>query len=844
MRQASLAGTDPRFSARRHPLPSPIPFVLLAFAAGVVLLQTRPDLPAHPILLGVAGALALVCAWRMGRPRGSQQSEGLTPKPTVQTIRFLVAIFASATLGCGYAAWRAATRLADALPETWEGEDLQVVGVVDELPRAVLHGVRFAFAVEQVGTPGAVVPGRLSLAWYARPPPASESDAAPAALGLLPVVHAGERWQFTVRIARPHGSVNPAGFDLEGWLLAHNLRATGSVRPEGDNVRLAVFAGRPGDYVERARERIRDRIAATLPDARYAGVLAVLTVGDQRAIPEAQWAVFNRTGVSHLVSISGLHVTAFAMLAAGLAGALLRRVPAITSRCPARKLAVLAGFFAAAGYVALAGAEVPAMRTLAMLAVSAAGLWLGRPGTGRLVWLWSLVAVLLVDPWAPLAPGFWLSFGAVAMLIYALGSRLSSRPAGLAARGLHALRQASRTQWAVTVGLVPLTLALFGQVSLVSPIANALAIPLITFVVVPAALLAVAIPVAALWDLAHRALDLLMHVLEPLAALPAAAWQQHAPLPWTTLAGLAGVALLLAPRGVPGRALGVAWLLPLILIRPPSPATGSAEVTVLDVGQGLALTVRTAHHALVYDTGPRYSGIADAGGRIVAPFLRATGISSLSGLIVSHSDTDHSGGALSLLATVPAAWMRSSLAEDSAIVKRQRERGSAMRCEAGQHWEWDGVRFAMLHPDAAAYGDEWRKSNDLSCVLRVDAANGSLLVAGDIEAKSEYELLARDREALAADVLIVPHHGSRTSSTPAFIAAVAPRIAIVAAGHRNRFGHPRPDVAARYLVREIVLPRTDQDGAVIVTLGEDGVAIERARETARRYWHAARAGTE
>jgi competence protein ComEC len=211
---------------------------------------------------------------------------------------------------------------------------------------------------------------------------------------------------------------------------------------------------------------------------------------------------------------------------------------------------------------------------------------------------------------------------------------------------------------------------------------------------------------------------------------------------------------------------------------------------------------------------------------------------------VSHSDTDHSGGALSLLATVPAAWMSSSLADDNAIVRRQREHGSATRCEAGQRWEWDGVRFAMLHPDASAYGDALRKANDLSCVLRIDTAHGSLLVTGDIEARSEYELLARDRQSLAADVLIVPHHGSRTSSTPAFIAAVAPRIAIVTAGHRNRFGHPRPDIVARYLVREVALPRTDQDGAVIVTLRDGGVAIERVRETARRYWHAARAGPE
>jgi competence protein ComEC len=815
-------------------LPSPIVFVLAAFAAGVVALKDCAELPPRPLALALAfGGVLILAVHARSMRRGPRPSA----EKRMRVAAMLLAIGGALATGFGYAAWRSQMRLADALPATWEGEDVDVCGVIDELPRAAIGGVRFAFAVERVETAGARIPSRVSVAWYAASRPGGREDVEAESLP-APVVHAGERWCLTVRLIRPHGSVNPAGFDLEGWLFANDLRATGYVRSDGRNNRVDAFAGRLRDRVERARERIRDRIVAALPDARYAGVLAALTVGDQRAIPETQWTVFNRTGVSHLVSISGLHVTAFALLAGSLAFALLRRVTRLTTLCPARKIAVLAGLAASAGYVALAGAEVPALRTLAMLAIGAAGLWLGRPGTGRIVWLWALAAVLLLDPWAPLAPGFWLSFGAVAVLIYALGSRLADAPRSRAAKLAHSLRTAARTQWAVTIGLVPFTLALFGQVSLVSPLANAVAIPLVTFVVVPLALVAAALPVDALWLAAHAAVEALMALLEPLASLPAAAWVQHAPLPWTVVAGTFGVVLLLAPRATPGRALGLVWLLPLVVVAPPPPPPGAAVVTVLDVGQGLAVAVRTATHALVYDTGPRYSPGADAGGRIVAPFLRAAGMPRLSALVVSHADTDHSGGAASLLATVPVGWMSSSLADGHPLVQRMSARGRAWRCEAGQQWEWDEVRFTVLHPAAEAYADDTRKTNDLSCVLRVDTRHGSVLLTGDVEARSEHEMLARDASLLAADVLLMPHHGSRTSSTPPFIEAVSPRRAVITAGYRNRFGHPRADVVARYVARDVATDRTDQDGAVVVTLDRNGIDVARARESMRRYWHA------
>jgi competence protein ComEC len=796
--------------------------VLAAFACGVAWLQTRAVLPAHPAWLTVAAACALVVA-AAARAR------------SWPACAMALAVAAALLAGFGYAASRAQFRLAEELPRAWEGEEIEIVGVVDDLPANSALGTRFAFTVEHVRTPRAVVPSQLSLAWYAPIRPVFPDEDVPA-------VHAGERWYLTVRLKRPHGTVNPGGFDLEAWLLQQGLRATGYVHPEGLNARRDFFAGRAGDHVQRARERIRERIAATLAQAPYAGVIAALAIGDQRAIPEAQWAVFQRTGVAHLVSISGLHVTVFAAFAGGFAYALARRSTRLTAHIPARKLAAAVGVVAAGGYVLLAGAQVPAVRTFAMLAIAACGLWWGRPGTAGVVWLWALVAVLLWDPWATLTPGFWLSFGAVGLLLYASVGRLRVAPtAGWRGRLRDAFREGAHAQWVVTLGLAPLTLALFQQASLIAPVANAVAIPMVTLGVVPLALLGIALPVDPLFQAAHATLALLMRLLEVLAALPEATWQQHAPLPWTVAAGILGTLWMMAPRGLPGRSWGLLWLLPLFVVRPESPPYGAFRLTVLDVGQGLSTVIETHRYALVYDAGPRFSETTDAGGRIVAPFLRAAGLRRADGLIISHQDLDHSGGTLSLMQATPVGWFASSLPAGHEIVVRAQAQAKVqdevMACMAGQRWTWDGVRFTVLHPTREEYEDARAKTNDRSCVVRVDSAYGSALLTGDLEAKSEARLLRSDPSSLRADVLVVPHHGSRTSSTPAFIHAVAPTIAVFACGYHNRFGHPRPDIVARYEAASVRMLRTDLEGAVTLSFAPGTPLLPiSARDQRRRYW--------
>jgi len=777
---------------------------ILAFAAGIAWLQWQPSLPPLPTLGGLAtvGVLLLSALrfprWRVAAPVGA----------------FL--------LGIAWAGWLADQRLADALPAAVEGRDIEVVGVVAGLPQRFDNGLRFDFDVEK--SPVAL-PQRISLAWY-RGFRREEDDDTHA----VPELRAGERWQLKLRLKRPHGNLNPHGFDYEAWLFERRLRATGYVRPATDNEsnsRLDDFVARPGYVVERLRERIRSRFERVLGDpqqdgAAYGGVLTALAIGDQRAIDSELWRTFARTGVTHLMSISGLHVTMVAGLAWWLVSWLWRRSARLPLHLPAQKAAAAAGFLAAFLYCLLAGFAVPAQRTLYMLGVVAVALWSGRTINGSRVLALALLLVLLLDPWAVLAAGFWLSFGAVGLLFYIGGGRLAPS---------HWLATWLRAQWAITLGMIPALLALFQQFSLASPVANAVAIPVVSLVVTPLALLG-ALPLTdpLLW-LAHEILVPLMALLHWLAASGWAVWQQHAPPAWAVIVGAGGTAWLLLPRGFPARWLGLVALLPLFFIPPERPASGEARVVTLDVGQGLAVHVQTAGHDLLFDAGPAFSADANSGNRIIAPYLRAAGVRRLDGMIVSHADRDHSGGALSVIGELPVGWLLTSLAEDHEI--------SALPlphrlCRDGEAWEWDGVRFELLHPGESDYG-RIRKTNDLSCVLKVTAAGRSLLLTSDIEARAESALTARHRERLQADVLLVPHHGSRTSSTPEFVAAVGAKEAIFPVGYRNRFGHPKAEVVARYDgARQW---RSDRDGALSVRLGAAGVTIAAERAERRRYWH-------
>ena len=723
--------------------------------------------------------------------------------------------------GLSWATFLAHIRLADVLPSDWERKDITLIGVVASLPQAHERGQRFEFDVERILTAGAVVPTHLSLSDYALGDAKADQ---PGAHAVLPEgrFRPGERWQLTVRLKRPHGTANPHGFDFEAWAFERDIRATGYLRPGAERRKLDALVYRPAYLVDRVREHIRRHLDTVLGGQPYAGVLRALAIGDDDAIDPAQWQVFLNTGTNHLVSISGLHITMLSGLVFALFALLWRRSERLVLWLPVRKAATIAAVCAALAYALVAGFSVPTQRTLYMLAIFAWALWSDREiAIGRVLVL-ALLAVAICDPWAVTAPGFWLSFGAVAVMAYVFAGRVGR---------VHWLREAVLSQWAVTLGLLPVLLFMFQQVSVVSPIANAFAIPVISLLVVPLTLLGSLLSFAWPLDMAHAVMRACMAVLEWLAAWPASTWQQQSPSAWAMLLGVLGVLWLLLPKGFPMRWLGWIAMLPVFLPSPAVIRSGEMQVTVIDVGQGLSVLVRTASHQLLYDAGPRFSARSDSGLRIIFPYLRGEGLQKLDGMVISHDDADHSGGAASLLSLMPVKWVSSSLPAGSPLLAGVRH----IPCRVGQSWHWDGVGFTMLGPDAIALAG--KKDNNRSCVLKVDSAYGSLLLPGDIEREAEAGLVAAGSGKLAADVLVVPHHGSKTSSTPAFIEAVHPQAAIFTAGYLNRFGHPKPAVLQRYLASDAKPYRSDRDGALLLGFAADGIRIQRWRTMHKRYWH-------
>ena len=783
----------------------------LCWLAGVALqLQERSLLPIAEYAAALAaGALLLVFA-------------GYRPKV------WFAALLGLALVAFGATGWRATARLSEVLPAALEGRDLQLEGVVASLPQAGASGLRFRFQVERAESNGerVEVPPLLALGWYR----GFHEDA--AVVQPRNELRAGQRWRFTARLRRPHGNINPHGFDYELYLFELGVGASGYVR-DAPSQRLDPAAG---FFVERLRQTVRDAIEANVSDRRIAGVLAALAIGDQAAIDRADWDLFRNTGVAHLMSISGLHVTMFAWLAGLLVAWLWRRSTRASLCRPAPVAARWGGLLAAAGYALLSGWGVPAQRTVWMLATVTGLQALGFAWPLLLVLLAAAAVVTLLDPWALLQPGFWLSFGAVGLLMVSQPAPAQSKEApqaggiaGLASSFARTAKGGVRTQLIATLGLTPLTLVFFQQVSLVGLAANLLAIPLVTLVITPLALLGIlATP---LWALGAWVTQLMVNALGVLAGLPFAVWSVAAAPLWAQIAALLGSVLLIMPLPWRAKLLALPLVWPLLMPPVARPETGRFDLVALDVGQGTAVLVRTREHLLIYDAGPQYSRDSDAGQRVLLPVLRGRGENKIDLLMLSHRDIDHVGGARALLAALPVHQLSSSLEPGHPLVEAAR---SHSRCEAGQSWLWDGVRFEVLHPRRADY-DRQLRPNAMSCVLRISSASGSVLLTGDIEREQELALVANYAESLRSDVLVAPHHGSRTSSTAEFLDTVQAKFAVFQAGYRNRFGHPVPEVVDRYVQRGIVAIQSPQCGAWSWPQGSAHSGICQ-RDISQRYW--------
>ncbi len=756
-----------------------------AFLLGTLLLQAQSDLP-DPRYLSILPLL---------------------PAFLLSVKLRVVAAFGLGFLWALGSAW---IDLQRQLPSELEGRELLATGFISSLvvPQGRVTGfdlqvtqLRYQDQLQQFS-------GKLKLSWYADAPQ------------LIP----GEKWQLKVKLKRPHGFMNPGGFDYEGWLFGRGIGARGYVIADVLNQRLEqpslVYAH------QRVRQKLGSLLDLYIEDQRASGLLKALVIGDRSGLSDADWALFRETGTSHLVAISGLHIGIVSGLGFYLTSFLWRRIHHLTLRLATPRAAAIAALTSGLFYAALAGFSLPTQRALVMLSLFMAGVFLVRKTQPMRGLALAMLIVLLVDPRASISPSFWLSFVAVGAILMGVCWR-TAQPGRLTTW--------SRTQWLVTLGLLPVLLSWQHQFPLVAPLVNFIAVPLFSLLIVPLALLSTLILV--FWvEAATVILQPLLWLLQGtynLLTLAASLSMQLSsqpgqPVTHWFLAAL-GTLLLLMPRGWPNRWLGLPLLLPALLIHPASgPKSGDFRFHLLDVGQGMAAVVRTQHHVLVYDTGPKFSPTFDAGAAVLLPFLEHVGIDQVDMLIVSNGDRDHSGGLASLLKEFQPHRVKSG--EPHRI-----DLEGVQKCEAGRSWQWDGVQFTILHPDRSR---PWR-GNNASCVLGVENQAGRLLISGDIEAEAERHLLACCADALRSHLITVPHHGSLTSSTSEFVAAGSPRYALSSNGYRNRYGFPREPVVRRWTDNGSEFLTTAASGAISFHFGNDGnlTGPIAHRSIAGRYWN-------
>lgn len=704
-------------------------------------------------------------------------------------------------LGWLVATLHVAGALNQRLPMELAGMSWQVVGTVEGIPRHQEKQTRFTLRLDEGGSvPPAAVGKRVEFYWRDRHGQPADSERLN--------VRAGERWSFEARLQPPQSLSNPGGFDAQRHALASHVQGTGYVR-----LHSAKRLG-DGKGLDHWREKMALRIFDVIgtEDSRF---LRALTVGDTSAMQVTDWQRLRVTGLTHLIAISGFHVTLLGVVGMWLARALWWCFPALGRWLPRQQAEVAVALLGAGAYATAAGLGLPAVRTVIMVACVCLARGFRRTTT---VWQcvgWAMLAVIVVDPLALLAAGFWLSFAGVAWLAWALGNTVQV--------GLRALVAA---QGVATVGLLPLTVFLFGQASLVGPLANLLAIPWWSFLVVPLCIAGLTLETVqagwgnAFWQVAAGLFAWSWSLVEWLSALEIAeVWLPESNLLAVALALIGAISLLL-PRGLPGRGLALVLWIPLLWPQRGLPAEGAVEMHMLDVGQGQATVIRTHRHVLLFDAGPAAPDGFDAGDRVVVPALRALGIRKIDTLVVSHGDNDHAGGVPSVMAQVDTRWVHGPAGMDQAVVTDE-------SCQRGMQWEWDGVQFRYLHPGPFfPY-----LGNESSCVLHIRGKYGAILLVGDIGHPVE-RLLVGESQPLTADVVQIGHHGSAGSSQGQFIRATGARLALVTAGANNRFGHPHPSVVRRWEGEGAEVIQTAQAGAIRVWIDDQGISV---RE--RRYWH-------
>jgi competence protein ComEC len=764
----------------------------LGFLLGVIILTGFSYLPPLQIAIGCIGI----------------SSAGLILLRRISS--FWLTFFLASLLGFAWALLVAHHKLHHYLPAVLQGQTLIATGNIVSIPEHRPRQLRFDFLIKQIATQTAInYPLRVRLTLY------HYKNAAK-----FPLLKNGDEWQFAIRLKRPRGFWNPGSFDYQAELLQKNIQATGYIV----NHFSAHFI-RPASFyylIEQLRAKLLLHIKLALKNSLYRGLINALTTGIRYDISDSQWQVMRATGTNHLFAISGLHLAFIAGIIYYITRLCCRFIPQAMLAIPATQIAAVLTALFAIFYAALAGFALPVQRALLMLLVFLWANLLRRNLAFWHAWYCSLLIILVYSPFAVLSASFWLSFMAVAFILYAVVGRLQP---------VKGWRAWGRTQYNVGLGLIPFVLLFFQQISWISFAANLLAIPAIGFIILPLTLagsfLSLFIPSWGDTLLVFTAslLELLWKVLTSLATLKWAHYTASIATPYLFIGSVLGLFILLAPQGFPGRYMGIIYLLPLFLWKAPGPKRGEIWFSLLDVGQGLATVIRTQHHTVVYDTGP--SRPFDAGRAVLLPFLQKFNIGVLDMLMVSHGDDDHSGGAQSLLQQIPVVRIVSSM--PNKFLPRIAE-----WCHEKINWQWDKVNFEILYP---AINDAYLGNNS-SCVLRISNASASILLTGDIEKAAENYLVHERGEHLASTILIVPHHGSKTSSSSEFLNKVQPSIALFSTGYRNQFKFPHPLVLKRYQQRKVLMYDTAMDGAITIKLNpiSNTMQIDTFHQKYQRFW--------
>lgn len=702
----------------------------------------------------------------------------------------------------------------------WEGQDIILQGQVKGVPNQREDGTRFRLEINQASLKADPekqidLKGIVRLGWFRTPE----------------IVNADETWQLVVRMKRPSGFLNPAGFDYEKWLFTERISATGYIRDDKKAKINKRISKAPWWSVDHLRQTIHYKIQQGVEDKASAAILSALVVAIRTKFDDEQWKLLQQTGTSHLVAISGLHIAVVAGFAFFPIMLIWGLFPSLNEKIPLQVAGAITGVFFATAYAMLAGFTLPTQRALLMVVIALLGLLVRRHYQSSTILAVVVIAVLLLDPLAGMTVSFWLSFLAVTIILIIL-KRQVEKPRSK-------IMSLIKMQIILSLGMLPLTLFFFGSASLLSPVANLIAIPWVSLVIVPLSLIAlVFMPISTI--ISNGILSVSALAIKWMFA--GFALLGDSPLANITIAKIPSVYLIIAfagflfmllPKGFPARWLGLIAMLPALLFAPEKPNQGEFTFTLLDAGQGMASVIQTQNHTLIYDVGTRYSETYDIGKLVVVPFLKGKGITTVDNMILSHKDIDHWGGAEAVLKEITVAEIMSS---DSTILSKL-ENQEVMSCTKYDKWQWDGVDFEIISP-SEEFLEKVKKDNNRSCVLRVSNSNHSLLLTGDIEKKAESYLLKNRKDKLASDVISVPHHGSKTSSTQHFLQAVAPTLALIPAGYRNRFGHPKEKVLKRYQKLEISVLDTINSGAITIDFPKtsEKYQLKEHRMTKKGFW--------